>query len=413
VIEHAPKTTDPLAIGMLSLRLLVFLLAVKSSLTFAQESASSPMPPPEATSSEQNPSPRSLWRYGAYLDLSYPVDFNFPENHLWRSKVTTQRVNDLNLNMALAYVRKEANESSRWGMEFALQAGRDVKGQIPNASLRYGDPYQNADTFSHFSRANVSYLAPIGTGLTLTAGLFNSLIGYQSFYAKDNLNYTRSFMADYAPYFMSGVSAQYQFTEAIQTAFYVINRYNFLSSPNSLPSYGTQLKWIALPNLTFTQNFYYGPDQTNTDLKYWRFFSDSILEWKRDELTVGFAYDIGTEIAVPEAGGQRTFWTGSAIFTQWRFTKEWAVAVRPELYYDPDGTMTGARQFIKGVTTTLDYKLRYAWMTTLFRLEYRFNNSTGPQGGFYTEGLTSSGAIKLTPSQNLLFFSALWSFDSS
>ena len=91
---------------------------------------------------------------------------------------------------------------------------------------------------------------------------------------------------------------------------------------------------------------------------------------------------------------------------------DWAVAVRPELYYDPDGTMTGAKQFIKGVTTTLEYKLEYAWTTTRFRLEYRFNNSTGPQGGFFTGGPTSSGAIGLTPSQNLLFFAILWSFDS-
>jgi hypothetical protein len=74
--------------------------------------------------------------------------------------------------------------------------------------------------------------------------------------------------------------------------------------------------------------------------------------------------------------------------------------------------MTGARQFIKGVTTTLDYKVRYAWTTTLFRLEYRFNNSTGSQGGFYTGGPTTSGTVGLTPSQNLLFFSILWRFDS-
>ena len=74
--------------------------------------------------------------------------------------------------------------------------------------------------------------------------------------------------------------------------------------------------------------------------------------------------------------------------------------------------MTGARQFIKGITTTLEYKLRYAWTTTMFRLEYRFNNSTGPQGGFFKDGETSSGAPGLTPSQNLLFFSMLWLFDS-
>ena len=350
-----------------------------------------------------------MWHYGAYLDLTYPIDFNYPDNHIWRSKVTTQKVNELSLNMAMAYVRKDVDTSSRWGMEFALQTGRDVEGQVPNASLRQGDSYSGADTFSHLSRANVSYLAPIGTGLKLTGGLFNSYIGYESFYAKDNFNYTRSFLPDYTPYFMAGIAAEYQVNESVKTVFYVINRYNFLSHPNDLPSYGGQIKWSASPQWTFVQNVYYGPDQTDTSLKYWRFFSDSILEWKRDAFTVALVYDVGTERAIPQAGDQQQFWMGSALLSQWRFVKAWAVAVRPELYYDPDGTMTGAKQFIKGVTTTLEYKLEYAWTTTRFRLEYRFNNSTGPQGGFFTGG---PGAIGLTPSQHLLFFAILWSFDS-
>jgi len=412
VIVRAGTIVDLLKISALST--VICILAWRADVLTAGAEQPPPVsiPQTESKADQRDEEPRSLWHYGLYLDLSYAVDFNFPENHLWRSKVTTQRVNDPNINMALAYVRKDANEASRWGMELALQTGRDVTGEVPNASLRFGDPYPNADTFSHFSRANVSYLAPVGTGLTLTAGLFNSFIGYDSFYAKDNFNYTRSYLADNSPYFMFGVAAQYQFGEAVKTAFYVINRYNFLSYPNDLPSYGTQVKWNASSQLTVIQNLYYGPDQSNTQMKYWRFFSDSILEWRRHAFTVALAYDIGTEQSIPEAGGRQAFWTGGAIWGHWQLARPWAVAVRPELYYDPDGTLTGAKQFIKAVTTTLEYRWYYAWTTTIFRLEYRFDNSTGPQGGFYTGGQIAPGVIGLTPSQNLLFFSALWSFDS-
>jgi len=412
VIERAGKPTGLPAIGIVSAVMLALIWMAAAQQVRAEESPPTSTSPTLAENSEQEHSTKSLWRYGAYLDLNYAIDFNYPENHVWRSKVTTQKVNEFNVNAALAYVRKDVNESSRWGMEFAVQTGRDVEGEVPNASLRHGDPFNGADTFSHFSRANVSYLASIGTGLKVTAGLFNSYIGYESFYARDNFNYTRSFLPDYTPYFMLGVSAEYQINDAVKTAFYAINKYNFLSYPNNLPSYGGQIRWAASQHLTFTQNLYYGPDQSNTDLRYWRFFSDSILEWKRDAFTVALVYDIGTERAIPQFGNQQQFWTGSAILSQLRFAEAWAVAVRPELYYDPDGTMTGARQFIKGITTTLEYKLRYAWTTTRFLLEYRYNNSTGPQGGFYTGGPNASGAIGLTPSQNLLFFSALWSFDS-
>ena len=354
----------------------------------------------------------TLWHYGAYLDLSYPIDFNFPDNRRWRSKVTTQRVNELTPNMVMGYVRKDADESSRWGMEFGVQGGYDVTGQVPNASLRHGDAYSDSDTFSHFSRANVSYLAPIGNGLKLTAGLFNSFIGYESFYAKDNFNYTRSYLPDYSPYFMFGVAAEYQISQAVKGAFYIINRYSFLSHPNDLPSYGVQLGWTISPTITVVQNLYYGPDQSNTDLRFWRFFSDSSVQWKRDTLTIAFVYDVGTERAIPEAGGAQGFWTGSALYTHWQFTKAWALAIRPELYYDPEGTMTGARQFLKAMTTTLEYKLPIATTLARWRLEYRYDESTGSQGGFFRDAETSSGGGGLAQAQHLLIAAILWTYDS-
>ena len=70
----------------------------------------------EGLGQDQQPA-KTLWHYGAYLDLTYPIDFNYPSNHIWRSKVTTQKVNELSLNAAMAYVRKDVDTSSRWGME--------------------------------------------------------------------------------------------------------------------------------------------------------------------------------------------------------------------------------------------------------------------------------------------------------
>jgi Putative beta-barrel porin-2, OmpL-like. bbp2 len=180
---------------------------------------------------------------------------------------------------------------------------------------------------------------------------------------------------------MFGVSAQYQINEAVKSAFYVINRYNYLSYPNNLPSYGTQIRWVASPSITLRQNFYYGPDQSNTDLRYWRFFSDSSIQWKQDSVTIALVYDIGTERAIPEVGGQRVFWTGGALYPHWQFARTWALAIRPEVYYDPDGAMTGARQFLKAITTTLEYKLPIAATITRLRMEYRYDDSPGHKVG--------------------------------
>lgn len=73
----------------------------------------------------------TLWHYGAYLDLSYPIDFNFPKNRRWRSKVTTQRVNELTPNMVLGYVRKDVDESSRWGWSLESRAATTSQDRFP------------------------------------------------------------------------------------------------------------------------------------------------------------------------------------------------------------------------------------------------------------------------------------------
>ncbi|GIW54644.1 MAG: hypothetical protein KatS3mg082_1048 [Nitrospiraceae bacterium] len=367
---------------------------------------------PTAGLAEESPAQAGDWHYGGSVDLSYAVDFNFPENHRWRSKTTTPRVNELAPNMVLGYVRKDVSPQSRWGLEFGVQGGYDTDALVPQPVPGRDKPVGGADTLRHLSRANVSYLAPLGNGVTLTAGLFNSFIGYQSIYAKNNLNYTRSYMADNAPYFMFGLGAQYPVNERLRLGLYAINGYNYLAHPNDHLSYGMQAVYHLTANLIVTENLYYGPDQSATDLRFWRFFSDSIVEWKRDRVTLAVSYDIGTEEAAEAAGHPRTFWTAAAAFARWNVTGPWSVAVRPELYWDRNGRMTGSEQFIKAVTATLDHSLRLGPHTALLRLEYRFDESTGAGGGFFKRGEMAPGVIGLTGSQHLAIAALIWSFDS-
>jgi hypothetical protein len=271
------------------------------------------------------------WHYGAYLDLSYIVDFNFPENQRWRSRTTTERNNELTPNMGLVYVRKDATESSRWGTELGIQGGYDAE----NFAFLINEPkVDGANTLRYIHRANVSYLAPVGNGLTVTAGLFNSLIGYESLYAKDNVNYTRSWAADNTPYMMFGVNARYQVNEAVNVTAFIINGYYHLSNPNDQPSYGGQVSWKPEQRITVTNTLYYGPDQQSTSLEFWRLYSNNILEWKGDDVTVALTYDIGTERILNQPGNPRTFAMAGVLQGKWhillgsKWTVDWVRAVR-------------------------------------------------------------------------------------
>ncbi len=367
---------------------------------------------------EDSKATSSDWHYGGFVDLSYAVDFNVPENHLWRSKGTTPRVNELAPNLALAYVRKDVTTASRWGMELGIQGGYDTNALVPSPTPGRDRPVDGADTLRHLSRANVSYLAPIGRGLTITAGLFNSYIGYESFYSLYNLNYTRTYMADNSPYFMFGLAAEYPVTDRLQVNLYAVNGYNHLSHPNDQLSYGTQVGYKLGSGWTLTENLYYGPDQANTSLDFWRFFSNSIIEWKRDRMTLALAYDIGTENAAEQVGHPRTFWTAGALHAHWNVHGPWSVGLRPELYWDRNGRITGSEQLLKAMTTTIEYKAQFECLwpqtkqTALLRLEHRYDESTGLSGGFFKRGEIAPGVIGLAREQHLLLLSIILAFDS-
>ena len=383
---------------------LLLLVALVSPTAYAQgvsESDLSPMTDKAVSSSS--------WRYGAYLDIGGIVNFNVPENGLWRSRTTASRHNQAAPNMVLAYVRKDASEASRWGMELGVQGGYD---SVDFAFLQGESKVGGADVLRHLHRANASYLAPVGNGLTVTAGLFNSLMGYESLYAKDNANYTRSWIADNTPYMMFGVNAAYPVNDRLTVTTFVINRYYHLAYTVAQPSYGGKWSYALTPRLTAMQTLYWGPDQTDGSLEFWRLYGNHILEWKGDEVTVAVSYDAGTENIADRPGSPRAFVMGGNLMMKWHVAGPWSVALRPEFYWDRNGRWTGAEQFVKAITSTIEYKLPYRWTNTMLRVEHRYDESTGVGGGFFRRGEIGPGVFGLAPSQHLVVFGLLCVFDS-
>ncbi len=351
------------------------------------------------------------WHFSAYVDGGYLRNIDHPDADRWRSKSTSFKLDGIELNMAELSVRKDVNPTaSRWGAEFGIQTGVDTEGLVPNAQ---GHPMGSADTLRHISRANIAYLAPIGNGLKITAGLMNSYIGYSSFHAIDNVNYTRGYLLDNVPYFLFGTEVVYPATDTLTLAFYVVNGYNYLAKPNSLPSYGLHTLWQATSHLTLVQNFYYGPDQENTNRQFWRFFSDSILEWKEDRWSLAASYDFGTEKQAGAPGQPRQAWMSGAVWWHWDIVKPWRVGVRPEFYWDPSGVITGAEQLIWAITSTLECRIAVIMKQHITaKLEYRFDRSTGSGGGFFTGPSTAPGTVALTPNQQLVILGLMWAFKS-
>lgn len=391
----------------LLMMLLYFLFAplILATASRAQETS----PTQDATPKDTpNPSPTFRWQYGGFVDFGYLLDFNHPSNNLFRSRGTTPRVDEFKLNMAALYVRKDASPSSRWGMELTVQAGEDSK--IFGFSATEPN-FPGANWLRHLGPTNVSYLAPVGKGLTIQAGYFNSFIGYDSLYAKNNFSYTRPWGADFTPYFMFGVNATYPFNDKFSGAVFVVNGYWHLANANAVPSSGGQLAYKVTDRWTLKQTVLFGPHQSDTSIEFWRFLSDSIVEWKGNQVTGAFEYQVAAE-RVMMPGNPRALWMAAQLPMRWTLNDRWSVALRPEVAWDRDGRWTLFRQTVKAVTTTLEYRLPYLRTNTILRLEHRWDDSRGPDGGFFRNGEIMPGVVGLTPSQHLLVFGIIVSMDS-
>jgi hypothetical protein len=380
-------------------RVLCLILLVMTY-AMAQETtpADSPTTPPVAP----------LWEYGAFIDSAYLLDFNHPANHLFRSRGTAYKVDEPILNMTAVYVQKSVSESSPWGMQLTAQAGQDTR--IFGFSATAPD-LPGSTGLRHLGPTNVSYLATIGKGLTIQGGIFSSLVGYDSLYAKDNFNYTRPWGADFTPYLMLGINASYPFSDKLTLIGFVVNDYFHLADPNSVPSWGAQAAYKATLHTTLKETVLIGPHQSNTAIEFWRYLSDSIAEWKTDRLTTAFEYQVGTE-QVATTGNPRALWMAGQLPVHWVFSKRWSATIRPEVYWDRNGRLTGFVQTVKANTTTLEYRIPYRQFSGIVRLEHRIDDSRGPGGGFFRGGYIAPGLIALRPTQNLLALAVIVTVNS-
>jgi hypothetical protein len=144
---------------------------------------------------------------------------------------------------------------------------------------------------------------------------------------------------------------------------------------------------------------------------FWRFLSDSIVERRGDRVTAAFEYQLSTE-GVDVSGDSRAWWTSAQLPLHWTVGGPWSVSVRPEVVWDSDGRWTLFEQSVAAITTTLEYRIPYRWANTILRLEHRFDDSRGKGGGFFNDGETGPGGVGVTPTQHLLIFGLIFTFDS-
>ena len=136
-------------------------------------------------------------RVNGFIDTYYAYDINRPADG--ERRFTTQAVRHNEANTNLAWIGVSA-ERRRMRARVALQAGTSV--QVNYA----GEPRIGATSGPDVSRFLQEAVvgAQLSDKVWIDAGIYYSYIGLEGWSSSDNPTYTRSLVADYSPYYLSG-----------------------------------------------------------------------------------------------------------------------------------------------------------------------------------------------------------------
>jgi hypothetical protein len=157
----------------------------------------------------------------------------------------TDKVDGFNLNVVQLSISKPLDETD-WaaGYRVDLWFGPDANTLGTQSTLSTG----SSDLA--IRQAYVATRVPVGTGLDVKMGVFDSVIGYESIAAVDNPNFTRSYGRTIEPTTHTGVLASYRVNELISVSAGVADtvgpQINSRAWPVKAESYKTYLGSVAV-----------------------------------------------------------------------------------------------------------------------------------------------------------------------
>ena len=340
----------------------------------------------------------------AMLDGYYEYNTDNPIGRVNYLRAYDVSSNSFSLNQADLILESAPDLSSgkREGFRIDLQYGQAT-------STLQGNPANEVrpDVYRNIFQAYGTYVFPLGSGLTVDFGKWASSLGIEGNYTKDQLNYSRSFWFDYLPFYHMGVRAKYAVNDQLALNLWITNGTDQTEAFNNYKDQMVGFVLTPSPDLSWTVNFYNGqehpdvvyltnpgPGQTKLPNQQGTYILpianpptgkldilDSYVSWQASKaLTLAAEADYVQDRLYSYSSPEHV--TGGALYGGYQLTPAMAVALRLEYLADVGGLYTGATQYLKEGTFTVDYKLASDF---LMRGEYRRDQSN--QHYFFTNSL--------------------------
>jgi hypothetical protein len=269
---------------------------------------------------------------GGFVDVYYAWDFNRPGPGNFDRSFTTQPARHDEFNVNLAHVEVKLAGAHTRG-RLALQAGTAVQSNYAGEP-RLGS-ISGPDLARHVQEAVVGVRA--SRSLWIDAGIYLSHIGQESWISRDNPTYSRSLIADYSPYYETGVKATWTASAKVTAQLHVLNGWQNISETNTSKAVGMRLDYAATPHVALGYANFIGNEAPDTVPARLRVFNEVFAFVTRDRVDLWLTLDYGAQRRAPTPGSST--WYGGAAIARVKINPTVSVSGRLERYVDPDGVI--------------------------------------------------------------------------
>jgi TolA-binding protein len=337
------------------------------------------------------------------VDGYYGYNFNRPVGGVNLLRAYDVTSNSFNLNQATLVLEHAPDVAAgrRFGARVDLQYGQATETVQGNPA---NEP--RPQVFRNLWQAYGTYVAPIGTGLTVDFGKFAGALGYETNFTKDNFNYSRAYFFNYLPFYHFGFRTSYSFNDKLTATHWLVNGANQSEDFNGFKSQAVLLTIKPASRVTLQTNYYAGKEQRDRypalnpgfaplptqpglsteviqPLPEGRFHVlDAYATFNvTDKLTLALEGDYVVNRVFKNSAPARV--TGGTAYARYQFTPKFALAGRAEYLSDRGSLFSGMTQALKETTATAEYKfdegmlLRAEWRRDFTNQPFFLTNTAG------------------------------------
>jgi hypothetical protein len=330
-----------------------------------------------------------LW---GYLENSYVVNLGQASPHNVNDLRFYDHDADYSWNALELSFKKDASERYPWGFGVVTTAGMDSQKNHSLGIFRDlsdGAPYYRNTVKYDLVEAYGTALLPLGNGLTVKAGKWPTLIGYEVYENPKNLNFSRDFLYTLGtPYTHTGLLVTYPFAKWISATLGFTMGWDNSDNPNGYLKATGQVAFTPSDKFSITTAFHVGPEQLRSQMhnqvnQRW-IVDTTILYTGIDKVTLAVNFDFAGEqndpvlVALGTRKSNTSSWSGIAVYGAYDWTKSLRTVLRLEYFADPQAvrngiTAPGHNVNFYGITPTIEYKI---WRGLVGKLEYRHDQAS-------------------------------------